>query len=175
MDLIQIEQAILRDPSSPGSPSSPRGKRPSLPRGRIYPGPPPSNSSKDYDLALPEGSASLISEIEQILGFRFFKVGREEIGTITYRISKSEMSMDVTFLQGRNIEDDLQRRDFTINAMAFSLEKGRFTGLIDPWRILKQADSKRLRSLHRSRSPEDVKSRPLSFYTRRLSAGPTIV
>src|SRR5512143_377860 len=58
---------------------------------------------KDYDLALPERSAPFVSRIEGSLGSRFFKVGREEIGTITYRISKPEMSIDVTFLQGRDI------------------------------------------------------------------------
>jgi poly(A) polymerase len=80
----------------------------------------------DYDLALPEGAAPLISRIEQALGFRFFKVGREEIGTITYRISKPELSVDMTLFRGRDIEEDLQRRDFTINAMAFSLGEGTF-------------------------------------------------
>jgi len=36
--------------------------------------------------------------------------------------------MDLTFLQGDTIEDDLLRRDFTINAMAFSLLKDTFHG-----------------------------------------------
>jgi poly(A) polymerase len=81
---------------------------------------------QDYDLAVPEGSLPFISKMERALGFQFFKVGREAIGTITHRISKPEMSVDVTFFQGRNIEDDLQRRDFTINAMAFSLGGGTF-------------------------------------------------
>ena len=39
---------------------------------------------------------------------------------------KEEMSMDITFLQGQTIEEDLQRRDFTINAIAFSLRDETF-------------------------------------------------
>ena len=127
MDVNQIEQAILRDPVlSRLAILAEREKTPLFLVGGYIRDLLLGIHRKDYDLALPEGSASLISEIEQILGFRFFKVGREEIGTITHRISKPEMSMDVTFLQGRNIEDDLQRRDFTINAMAFSLGEGTF-------------------------------------------------
>jgi putative nucleotidyltransferase with HDIG domain len=34
---------------------------------------------------------------------------------------KEDLSIDLTFLQGETIEEDLQRRDFTINAIAFSL------------------------------------------------------
>jgi poly(A) polymerase len=127
MDLNQIEQAILGDPVlSRLATLAGREKTPLFLVGGYIRDLLLGIHRKDYDLALPEGSVSFISEIEQSLGFRFFKVGREELGTMTYRISKPEMSMDVTVLQGRSIEDDLQRRDFTINAMAFSLEERTF-------------------------------------------------
>ena len=64
--------------------------------------------------------------IEEVLQIRFFKVGKEEKETITYRVVKEEMSMDITFFQGQKIEEDLQRRDFTINAIAFSLRDETF-------------------------------------------------
>ncbi len=99
---------------------------------------------QDYDLALPEKSTPLIPKMERALGFRFFKVGSEASGTITYRISKPEMSVDVTFLQGRTIEDDLQRRDFTINAMAFSLGAGTFHSVE---RSLEDMESRVIRSV----------------------------
>jgi len=48
------------------------------------------------------------------------------MNTTTYRIIKEDMSIDLTFLQGETIEEDLQRRDFTVNAIAFSLQDETF-------------------------------------------------
>jgi poly(A) polymerase len=76
---------------------------------------------RDYDLALPREASSFIPEIEQALGFHFFMIGKEEMGTSTYRIIKPDLSIDLTLLQGQTIDEDLRRRDFTINAIAFSL------------------------------------------------------
>jgi len=82
--------------------------------------------ARDYDFALPKEASSSIERIEETLGLHFFKVGKEEANTITYRIMKEEMSVDITFLQGETIEEDLKRRDFSINAMAFSLRNETF-------------------------------------------------
>ncbi|NWG03082.1 MAG: HD domain-containing protein [Syntrophaceae bacterium] len=77
---------------------------------------------RDYDFTLPKKASSHIAMIEDTLQLRFFKVGKEERNTTTYRIVKEDLSMDLTFLQGETIEEDLQKRDFTINAIAFSLK-----------------------------------------------------
>ena len=79
-------------------------------------------SAKDYDFALPKDASSFIETIEEALHLLFFKVGKEEVGTTTYRIVKEGMSIDLTFMQGETIDEDLRRRDFTINAVAFSLQ-----------------------------------------------------
>jgi len=76
---------------------------------------------KDYDFTLPKEASSFIPMIEEALQLHFFKIGKEEIHTITYRIVKKELSIDLTLFQGKTIEEDLQRRDFSINATAFSL------------------------------------------------------
>jgi poly(A) polymerase len=76
---------------------------------------------QDYDFTLPKVAFSFIPMIEEALQLHFFKIGKEEINTVTYRIIKKDMSIDLTLLQGKTIEEDLQRRDFTINAIAFSL------------------------------------------------------
>ena len=81
---------------------------------------------KDYDFTLPKDAFPFIATIEEALHLRFFRVGKEETHTITYRIIKEDMSIDLTFLQGETIEEDLQRRDFTINAFAFSLRDETF-------------------------------------------------
>ncbi len=76
---------------------------------------------KDYDFALPKEASSSIEIISEAFGLRFFRVGKEEKNTITYRTLQEGRSIDIAFLQGETIEEDLARRDFTINAMAFSL------------------------------------------------------
>jgi poly(A) polymerase len=64
--------------------------------------------------------------MEETLQFRFFKIGKEERDTLTYRIIKNDLSIDLIPFQGETIEEDLQRRDFTINAIAFSLRDETF-------------------------------------------------
>jgi poly(A) polymerase len=81
---------------------------------------------KDYDFALPKDAFSSIKIVEETLGLRFFRVGKEETNTITFRIIKEGLSVDIAFLQGETIEEDLKRRDFTINAMAFALRDETF-------------------------------------------------
>jgi tRNA nucleotidyltransferase (CCA-adding enzyme) len=58
------------------------------------------------------------------------------------------------------LEDDLLRRDFTINAMAVALDSGRFGRLIDPYGGARDLRSRRLRILH-ARSFLDDPSRIL--------------
>ena len=79
---------------------------------------------RDYDLVLSREASFLVPQIEQIAGFHFFRVGRED--TATYRIIKSDLSIDLTTLQGETIQEDLRRRDFTMNAIAFSLKDDTF-------------------------------------------------
>jgi putative nucleotidyltransferase with HDIG domain len=79
-------------------------------------------SGKDYDFVLPKDASLFIETIEEALHLHFFKIGKEEMNTTTYRVIKEGMSVDLTFLQGETIKEDLRRRDFTVNAVAFSLQ-----------------------------------------------------
>jgi len=64
-------------------------------------------------LTLPRETSSFIGVIEETFQIRFFRAGKNEATTL--RIIKNDMSMDITFFQGKDIEEDLSRRDFTIN------------------------------------------------------------
>lgn len=108
----------------------------------------------DYDFALPAECSSFISVIEQAFQFHFFKVGKEEAGTITYRMVRKGLSIDLTFLQGKNLEEDLQRRDFTINAMAFSLRD-------ETWHTVPGAFDDLRKKILRSVSPHSIDQDPL--------------
>ncbi len=81
---------------------------------------------KDYDFTLPKEEARSIALIEEMLQLRFFKVGKEEMDATTYRVIKDDLSIDLTFRVGKSLEEDLDRRDFTINTVAFSLREGTF-------------------------------------------------
>ena len=94
---------------------------------------------KDYDIA----TNAIPEEIEEIFNdFRTIVAGKE-FGTIV--VSQKEGDVEITtfrregdYIDGRrpewvsfsnNIIEDLSRRDFTINAMAYNVE----TGLVDPF------------------------------------------
>jgi poly(A) polymerase len=76
--------------------------------------------SNDYDFALPREASFFVGVIEETFQIRFFRAGKDE--TTTFRIIKDDLSMDITFFQGKDIEEDLSRRDFRINTLAYSLK-----------------------------------------------------
>ncbi len=89
---------------------------------------------------------------QELLKYRHFIVLDEDFGI--YRVIQGRYIVDVCKMQGPSIEDDLKKRDFTINAIAYDIKKGE---LIDPLGGLEDINSKTLRMI----SEENLKSDPI--------------
>ena len=91
---------------------------------------------KDLDLMLPSGSESVAHSFAATIGGSFFFL--DEGRRITRVIKKTEeaaLQFDFTNFEGRDLNADLGRRDFTVNAMALDLreyvQSGSLDGVID--------------------------------------------
>lgn len=114
----------------------------------------------DLDLLVEPDGALLAAAVAEQLGGELFKV-ESAFGTAKVRLPDG---IEVDFATARtesyarpgalpevepsSINDDLRRRDFTINAMAISLLPGRFGELLDPFRGRQDLQRRRLRALH---------------------------
>lgn len=78
----------------------------------------------DYDIALTEQED--LNALEALFGTGAFVLGKKPIQT--YRVVKKGLSIDITFLN-TTIEEDLLRRDFTMNAIAYDIHEDK---IIDP-------------------------------------------
>jgi poly(A) polymerase len=90
--------------------------------------------------------------IAQLSGGHFFTLGKE--GLITRRLVSGSFSFDLTPLEGDDIAADLQRRDFTINAIALGLHDDSFH---DPHYGLEALKQRQLLCV----SPTSLQSDPL--------------
>ena len=87
----------------------------------------------DYDIAAPKPCERLARQIAENAGSRMIVLGKPDFSI--YRIVSGELTFDVAPLEGGSIYEDLKRRDFTLNAMAWDIGKSRlidiFNGLTD--------------------------------------------
>ncbi len=91
----------------------------------------------DVDLAVSGNAKRLADRFAAAFGKRSFPLD-EERGTYRVVVEREGRAVDFDFskLQGETIEEDLSRRDFTINALALPLEAwpvGPRSGIIDPF------------------------------------------
>ena len=91
---------------------------------------------KDFDFAVREGEDRLARSLAQETGGHAFLLD-DQFGTwrIVIRKGGEKVELDFAHLQGRNIEEDLKNRDFTVNSMAFALKDvfgERNPGIMDP-------------------------------------------
>ena len=94
--------------------------------------------TKDLDIAVDANPIPLARAVADFLGGSFVpldKKGRE--GRVLVREKGEQWQIDISILRGRDIEEDLRKRDFTINALALPLEQienpeAPYSHLIDP-------------------------------------------
>ncbi|MEL7407688.1 MAG: hypothetical protein AAFN00_12100 [Cyanobacteria bacterium J06558_2] len=80
----------------------------------------------DLDFVLPEGTIATARKIAQLYDAGFVVLDRErEIARVVF----NQGTLDLAKQEGASLNEDLKRRDFSINAMAYHMEEQK---LIDP-------------------------------------------
>jgi tRNA nucleotidyltransferase (CCA-adding enzyme) len=127
---------------------------------------------KDLDVTVEGDGIALAREVARQLGGTV--TAHAPFGTATIRLPRGGGRLDVAScrketykrpaaypaVSAGTLEDDLFRRDFTVNAMALAVNPGRFGTLIDPFHGAQDLRGRRLRVLH-ARSFLDDPSRIL--------------
>lgn len=83
-------------------------------------------SPKDFDFLLEGNNEKLeffLKKLAVKLGASYFKLGKKDH---IYRMVRGKKVLDFSIISGKNIEEDLMRRDFTINSLAYSFGDKRF-------------------------------------------------
>lgn len=119
-------------------------------------------TSEDMDIAVIGSGIDLATkvaaQIDPKLKVKVFK----NFGTAMFRYTENDSNLEVEFVGARkesyrrdsrkpivedgSLQDDQNRRDFTINAMAFSLNEVNYGELIDPFEGMKDLENKTLRT-----------------------------
>jgi tRNA nucleotidyltransferase/poly(A) polymerase len=79
----------------------------------------------DYDFVLKKIKMPFLNQLRDRMGASLFPMGKEKQERV-YRLLKDDKTVDLAALAGDGIVQDLQRRDFTINAIAYAFDQGRF-------------------------------------------------
>ena len=123
-------------------------------------------ASKDVDIAVEGDAISLASKLKQktsvtthpSFGTATLKIGRIRIDLATARLERYASPGALPEVTPGNINNDLFRRDFTVNSMAVSLNEGTFGELIDPFNGIYDIGEGLIRVLH-DKSFEDDPTR----------------
>ena len=107
----------------------------------------------DYDLAVDGDVRALARELGRRAGGHAFQLS-DEFGAWRVRAHAQDWQVDFTPLVGETLEQDLRRRDLTINAIARELGSA---ALIDPCGGVADLEARRLRSA----GPESFSADPL--------------
>ncbi len=106
---------------------------------------------EDFDLVVLDDPNTLASELLEAARGRIVPLSDDEVRFVLGR----KLWLDIARIRGKNIEEDLERRDFTLNSMAVDLTRP--TELIDPHGGLKDLNQGLIRTL----SEDNLKDDPL--------------
>jgi poly(A) polymerase len=104
----------------------------------------------DLDAVVDRDAAGVAGRLAQALGARLVRLGAEREGV--FRVVLADAEIDLWDLAGGRLEDDLARRDFTVNAVACDLAGGE---IVDPFDGLGDVERRRLRATRASVFDED--------------------
>ena len=103
----------------------------------------------DLDFVLPTGAIETAKDIANLYGGGFVVLDAErEIARVVF----DQGTLDLARQEGETLEIDLQRRDFTINAIAFNLQTQK---LVDPLKGLLDLEQKTLRMISTQNLEDD--------------------
>ncbi|MCS7203195.1 MAG: hypothetical protein NZ809_01905 [Thermodesulfovibrio sp.] len=105
--------------------------------------------TKDIDLTLRGDTVTLAREFAKEVGGSFVLL--DEFFSIA-RVVKDDVTIDFAEMRGNSIEEDLAERDFTINAIAYSLAKDE---LIDPFSGQKDIENRIIRMIKEKNLRDD--------------------
>jgi len=112
---------------------------------------------KDIDIVVEGSGIELAEEAAHVLkagrvsvfrnfGTAMFRLGDLEVEFVGARKESYERGSRKPVVENGTIEDDQRRRDFTINALAISLNRATFGDLVDPFDGVTDLQNKRIRT-----------------------------
>ena len=121
---------------------------------------------KDIDLTLVNGDSNLVQNVSEYLGGKIIFKSQ----FFTYKLKVNNNIIDITearkevysspgslpkIISKCSIDDDLYRRDFTINSMALSLNPASLGNIIDPFNGINDINNKNIRIIHDNSFSDD--------------------
>ena len=94
----------------------------------------------DYDIAVADNPEEFARQLATSISGHYVEIGKP--GLRLHRVVADDLIFDISAIAGSSIEDDLRRRDFTINAMAYDIRVGE---IIDCMNSRRDLDNKIVR------------------------------
>ncbi len=121
--------------------------------------------ARDVDAVVAVDGAAAVRELSLALGVRAIRIGGDRFAA--YRLEVDGQRLDLWDRAPMSIEEDLRRRDFTVNSMALRLRDFR---LIDPFDGLADLERRRLRATSdRSLADDPLRVLRLARFTVELA------